>query len=59
MIYVVIDIGCHECGVDSEVVAAYKTRRAAEKAAERRDAENGGWREGGRTIATVFEVPLP
>ena len=55
--FLVIDVGCDECGVGHEVVSVHKTRSAAEMAATRRYAENGGWRDGGQTIATVFEIP--
>lgn len=55
-LYVVIDVGCHECGVDSEVVGTYRTPQTAEKAAQKRSAETGDWREGGQSIPQVFEI---
>lgn len=54
--YVVIDIGCYECGVGHEVVSTHITREGAKAAAEGRNRETGYWRDGGSTEATVFEV---
>ena len=58
-LYVVIDVGCHECGVSSEPVGAFVTLAEAEAAVEKRDAETGRWRNGGQTYAEVFEVEVP
>lgn len=57
-IYVAIDVGCHECGVGSEVIGAFKTEEEAEKAAEERSDSHGDWRDGGQSIPEVFEVEL-
>jgi len=53
--YVVIDVGCHECGVSSEAVGIYDTGVAALEARDECDTRTEGWREGGQTIAMVFE----
>lgn len=58
-IFVVIDVGCHECGVDSEPIGAYVSRDVAESAAAKRDVETGKWRDGGQTYAEVFEMEAP
>lgn len=58
-LHIVIDVGCHECGVDSVAVGAYRTRAGALRAAKRCDARTGRWRDGGETIAQVFEVSVP
>jgi hypothetical protein len=58
-VWVVIDVGCHECGVDSEPVGIFQTEAQAETAAENRFAETKGWRNGGQTICQVFAMTLP
>ena len=58
-IYVVIDIGCHECGVGSEAVGAYATEAEALEAVEACDKRTGCWRDGGQTGAYLFEVEAP
>lgn len=58
-VFVVIDLGCHECGVSNEPVGIYLTREDAEAAAEARDDETGCWRDGGQTFTGVFEMELP
>jgi hypothetical protein len=57
-IYVVIDVGCHECGVGSEVIKAYKSKAAADKKARAVAGETGCWRDGGQSVPEVFEVEL-
>ena len=58
-VWVVIDVGCHECGVDSEPVGIYATEAEANAAQETRDRETNGLREGGLTIARVFKMTMP
>lgn len=58
-VWVVIDVGCHECGVGSEPVGVYATEEAATQAAAERDKETGCWRDGGQTYCEVFEMELP
>ena len=58
-VFVVIDVGCHECGVDSEPVGIYRSQKEAVVAAAERDTETGRWRDGGQTRAQVFEMELP
>lgn len=58
-VFVVIDLGCHECDVGSDPVGIYPTREQAERAAEKRDAKTKRWRDGGQTFAEVFEMDLP
>ena len=55
--YIVMDIGCLECGVSTEVVGVFDTREAAEAARDARTEETKNWREGGQTSAEVFEWP--
>lgn len=58
-VWVVIDVGCHECGVGSEPVGIYSTEAKAEAARVAREAETQGWRDGGQTICDVFEMESP
>ena len=57
--WVVIDVGCLECGVDSEPVGIFRSEAEAKAAADRRDEETGQWRNGGQTYAEVFAMTLP
>lgn len=54
--YIVIDVGCHECGVESELVGVYDDKKTADKVAEKTNPER--WRDGGQSIPEVFEVGL-
>lgn len=35
-VYIAIDVGCHECSVDSEAIGAFYSKEEAEEAADRR-----------------------
>lgn len=56
--FIVIDVGCHECGVGSVPVGAFRTLEEAEAACQARQDETGGWRDGGQTLAEVFTVDI-
>lgn len=58
-LYVVIDIGCHECGVGSETVGAFWSKEAADAACAARSAETKEWRDGGQSIPDVFSIEVP
>ena len=58
-VWVVIDVGCHECGVGSEPVGIFATEAEAVSAQEAREATTEGWRDGGQTICEVFPMRLP
>jgi hypothetical protein len=58
-LWVAIDVGCHECGVTSEVIGAFRDEASAEEAAEVRGEETGCWRDGGQSIPEVFRVKIP
>ena len=58
-VWVVIDEGCYECGVDSEGVGIFATEAEGRAAKEARDGETGGWRDGGMTHARLFEMATP
>ena len=55
-IYVVIDVGCHECGESSTVLKVFKYRASAEKFKEDHSVKTGNWGEIGQVIPEVFEV---
>lgn len=57
-IYIAIDIGCHECGVDSEVIGYSYDEEEAQSMADKRSEETKNWREGGQSIPLVFELKL-
>lgn len=57
-IYIAIDVGCHECGADSEAIGAFYSKEEAEEAADRRSEATGNWRDGGQSIPQVFEIEL-
>jgi hypothetical protein len=54
--YLVVNIGCIECGVSSNVVGLFSTEKEAERV---RDicVEKYYWREGGENRYRVFELP--
>lgn len=58
-IYVLIDIGCHECAVGSELVGSYDTFEKAKRALARRNKKYGGWRDGGQSIPEIFKITDP
>jgi hypothetical protein len=54
--YIVVNIGCIECGVSSNIVGVFDDEQKANKIAE----EYGttfGWREGGQNLFEVFQIP--
>lgn len=58
-IYVVVDVGCHECGVQSEEVGAFLSKEEAVEVSRKLFKKHGGWRDGGQTIPQVFEFEVP
>ncbi len=57
--YVLIDVGCHECGVGSEYIGSYETEEEADKACKELSEKTGEWRDGGQSIPEVFKVTHP
>ena len=55
-LYVVIAIGCIECGVSSEMVGLFSDRTEAERIAEHLN-NVASWHEGGQSYYEVFDVP--
>lgn len=54
--YLVINIGCIECGVSSQVVGLFETAEQANAIAEKCE-EKYDWREGGQNSFEVFPLP--
>lgn len=54
--YLVMNIGCIECGVSSAVVGVFASRERAEAIANS-CYEKYSWREGGQNAFEVFELP--
>lgn len=55
MRWLLMNIGCIECGVSSNVVGVYEEETKAQDAADILN-ENGSWREGGQNNYEVFEL---
>lgn len=58
MKWIVVNIGCIECGVSSNIVGVFTDKAEAERIAERLD-DSHNWREGGQNSFEVFEMPPP
>lgn len=54
--FIVVNIGCIECGVSSNIVGVFTTEAEAKAVAERCDDEFS-WREGGQNSFETFPVP--
>ena len=54
--YLVINIGCIECGVSSQVVGLFETEEKAIEIAEKCQ-EKYSWRESGQNSFEVFPLP--
>ena len=56
--YVVVNIGCIECGVSSDIVGVFANKEKAYAIASACD-DKYNWREGGQNAFEVFELPEP
>lgn len=56
--YIVVNIGCLECGVSSNIVGVFADKKRADDIATA-CSENYNWREGGQNVFEVFELPEP
>ena len=54
--FLVMNIGCIECGVSSQIVGVFKTKKIADDVAEKCEGKYA-WREGGQNSFEVFPVP--
>ena len=56
-LYIVVNIGCIECGVSSNIVGVYTTEAVADAIAAKLQDSKFSWREGGQNNYEVFRVP--
>ena len=56
MKYIVVNIGCIECGVSTNIVGVFDNKEKAESIAKQCD-DKFSWREGGQNSFEVFEMP--
>jgi hypothetical protein len=56
MNYIVVNIGCIECGVSSNIVGVFDNEDQAYEVANKCD-DNFSWREGGQNNFEVFKLP--
>lgn len=56
MRYILINIGCIECGVSSNIVGVFTDKAKADEVAAGLN-ETHAWREGGQNSFEVFEEP--
>ena len=54
--WIVVNIGCIECGVSSNIVGVFDSQEKAEQVAEK-CGEKYNWREGGQNSFDVFPLP--
>jgi len=54
--FLVVNIGCIECGVSSQIVGLFETEEEANAIAEKFD-DKYNWREGGQNSFQVFPLP--
>lgn len=55
-LYVVVNIGCIECGVSSDIVGLFSDQKLADEAAERLE-ESHSLRQGGQNAFEVYRLP--
>lgn len=58
MQWLLINIGCIECGVSSNVVGVFDSKVMADNLAAQLE-KTHGWREGGQNVFEVFPLPAP
>lgn len=54
--FILVNIGCIECGVSSQIVGVFSTEEKAEQLAKKLYATHS-WREGGQNEFQVFPMP--
>ena len=54
--YIVVNIGCIECGVSSNIVGVFDNEEKANEIAKEFN-KKFSWREGGQNSFEVFEMP--
>jgi hypothetical protein len=56
--WLVMDIGCIECGVSSKIVGVFADKAKADEIAAA-CCKTHYWRDGGQNAFEVFEIPAP
>jgi hypothetical protein len=56
--YILVNIGCIECGVPSNIVGMFSSEKKAQDLAIALG-KSHGWRHGGQNSFEVFPVPQP
>jgi hypothetical protein len=54
--WILVNIGCIECGVSSNIVGVFDNQEYANELANQFD-DKFGWREGGQNSFVVFPMP--
>lgn len=54
--WIVVNIGCIECGVSTDIVGVFTEKEAADAVAEKCD-DKYSWRENGQNRFEVFPMP--
>lgn len=58
-VWVVIDEGCQECGIETEPLGIFLTEVEAEAVADAQRVRFNGWRDGGQACVCVYKMELP
>lgn len=56
-LFLVMEIGCLECGSPDSVIGVFKTKEAAELAVKAVESKMY-WRGGGHCVFEIFELPM-
>lgn len=56
-LYILVNIGCIECGVDSNIVGVFDDLEKAEVLKDDLDASDAVWRQGGQNHYKIFSMP--
>lgn len=57
-VFVVVDTGCIECGVETLVLGVFKTKQKAVAVRDAQVAKFNNWRGGGQNDVEIFEAEL-
>ena len=58
MRYIVVNVGCIECGVSSNIVGVYSDKEKAEEIENKlNESEGASWRNSGQNSYKAFEMP--
>jgi len=55
--WIIVNVGCIECGVGSNVVGVFTDEAKANGIADRLNEGNASWRQGGQNSYEVFPMP--